>query len=53
MKFWVGTTDNSWFKFLSAAQPDEVNFWQPRGGATYSELTPGSPFLFIDPALKY
>lgn len=46
MKFWVGTTDNAWFRFLSEARPDEVNFWQPRGGATYSDLTPGSVFLF-------
>lgn len=46
MKYWVGTTDNSWFRFLSDARPDEVNFWQPRGGATYTELTPGSLFLF-------
>lgn len=31
MKFWVGVTDNSWYKFLSERQPDEVNFWQPSG----------------------
>lgn len=46
MKYWVGTTDNSWFKFLRDARPDEVNFWQPRGGASYTELTAGSVFLF-------
>lgn len=46
MKYWVGTTDNSWFKFLRDARPDEVNFWQPRGGASYAELIPGSVFLF-------
>lgn len=46
MKYWVGTTDNSWFKYLSKVRPDEVNFWQPRGGATYAGLTPGSLFLF-------
>ena len=46
MKYWVGTTDNSWFQYLSAVRPDEVNFWQPRGGATYAELSPGSLFLF-------
>lgn len=46
MRYWVGTTDNGWFKFLRDARPDEVNFWQPRGGATYAELTPGSLFLF-------
>lgn len=46
MKYWVGTTDNTWFRFLSAMRPDEVNFWQPRGGATYVDLAPGSLFLF-------
>jgi putative restriction endonuclease len=46
MKFWVGVTDNSWFSYLSQAVPDEVNFWQPRGGATYAKLEPGTPFLF-------
>jgi putative restriction endonuclease len=46
MKYWIGTTDNAWFKFLREARPEEVNFWQPRGGATYAELTPGSLFLF-------
>lgn len=46
VKYWLGTTDNDWFRFLSRDRPDEVNFWQPRGGATYAELQPGSPFLF-------
>lgn len=46
MKFWVGVTDNAWFSFLSQAAPDEVNFWQPRGAATYTGLESGTPFLF-------
>jgi len=46
MKFWVGVTDNRWFNFLSAAKPDEVNFWQPSGRAALSELRPGALFLF-------
>ena len=46
MKYWVGTTDNSWFRYLSGVRPDELNFWQPRGGATYADLTPGSLILF-------
>lgn len=46
MKYWLGTTDNDWFSFLSRDRPDEVNFWQPRGGATYTALEPGSLFLF-------
>lgn len=46
MKYWVGTTDNAWFRFLSSIRPDEVNFWQPPGAATYADLRPGSLFLF-------
>lgn len=46
MKYWVGVTDNSWFKFLSESKVDEVNFWQPRGKVAFSSLLPGSPFLF-------
>ena len=30
MKLWVGVTDRNWYEFLSARNPDEVNFWQPR-----------------------
>lgn len=30
MKFFVGVTDNEWFEYLAALQPDEVNFWRPR-----------------------
>ena len=46
MKFYIGVTDNSWFKFLSALEPDEVNFWQPGGSSTFRALSPGEPFLF-------
>lgn len=46
MKYWVGVTDNGWFEFLSKTGVDEVNFWQPKGKATYAGLQPGSPFLF-------
>lgn len=46
MKFWAGVTDNDWFEFLSQSEPDEVNFWQPRGAATYAQLQPGTLFLF-------
>jgi hypothetical protein len=28
MKFWIGITDNDWYKYLSTIQPDEINFWQ-------------------------
>jgi len=45
MKFWIGVTSNEWFAFLAARQPDEVNFWQPSGGA-FRAIEPGAPFLF-------
>ncbi|NIR30184.1 MAG: HNH endonuclease [Gammaproteobacteria bacterium] len=46
MKFWVGVTDKDWFDFLSARQPDEVNFWQPSAKPLTRALVPGTPFLF-------
>lgn len=46
MKFWVGTTDNDWFRFLSHGAMDEVNFWQPKGEVKYGSLAEGSLFLF-------
>jgi putative restriction endonuclease len=46
VKFYIGITDNTWFKFLAERQPDEVNFWQPGGTSTFRALTPGELFLF-------
>ncbi|MBB5349424.1 HNH endonuclease [Desulfoprunum benzoelyticum] len=46
MKFWVGVTDNQWFKFLSELQPEEVNFWQPSATPPFSNAPIGLPFLF-------
>jgi putative restriction endonuclease len=46
VKFYIGVTDNSWFKFLSALKPDELNFWQPGGSSAFRALSPGEPFLF-------
>lgn len=48
MRFWVGTTDNDWFDFLSKHVPpvDEVNFWQPSGKALFRHMPEGTPFLF-------
>lgn len=46
MKFWLGVTDNDWFDFLSRADVDEVNFWQPSGTAPFVRLESGAPFLF-------
>ncbi|WP_200900248.1 HNH endonuclease [Rubrobacter aplysinae] len=39
-------TDNGWFDFLSNANVDEVNFWQPSGKAPFVGLETGAPFLF-------
>lgn len=46
MKFYIGVTDNTWFKFLADRQPDEVNFWQPGGASTFRALNTGELFLF-------
>lgn len=46
MKFWLGVTDNNWFNFLSNANVDEVNFWQPNGKAPFTGLEPRAPFFF-------
>lgn len=46
MKFWVGVTDNNWFKFQSSNQADEVNFWQPGGRPAFKSAPTGMPFLF-------
>jgi len=46
MKFWVGVTDNQWFKYPSELQPEEVNFWQPSATPPFSSAPTGLPFLF-------
>jgi putative restriction endonuclease len=50
MKFYLGTTDNTWYNYLSAINPEDVNFWQPGGNLAFRALEPGAPFLF---KLKY
>ena len=46
MRFWVGVTDNKWYKFLSQTKPDEVNFWQPSAKPPFTSEPMGLPFLF-------
>ena len=46
MKFWIGTTDYNWYKYLSSINPEDVNFWQPGGNTNFKVLTSGAPFLF-------
>jgi len=46
VKLYVGITDRSWFNQLSAAAPDEVNFWKPGESGSFGVLQPGELFLF-------
>jgi putative restriction endonuclease len=47
VRFWLGVTDNNWFRFLaSVTRIDEVNFWHPSGRAPFGNLPEGTPFLF-------
>ena len=45
MKFFVGVTDDEWYRFVAKLQPDELNFWRPSGGS-FRVIEEGSPFLF-------
>jgi putative restriction endonuclease len=45
MKFWIGITDNDWYKFLAGIEPEEVNFWQP-SARNFRILNQGDLFLF-------
>lgn len=46
MKFYLGVTDNKWFKYLSNINPEDINFWQPSGTVNFKVLQAGAPFLF-------
>jgi putative restriction endonuclease len=46
MKFYLGVTDNNWYKYLSRINPEDVNFWQPGGTVHFKVITSGAPFLF-------
>jgi putative restriction endonuclease len=46
MHFYVAITDDSWFAYLAAKQPDEINFWRPSGNQSFQRLSPGEPLLF-------
>jgi len=50
MKFYLGVTDNNWYNYLRRINPEDINFWQPGGNATFKVLEHGAPFLF---KLKY
>jgi putative restriction endonuclease len=46
MKFYVGVTDNKWFRFLAERKPDEVNFWRPKNQNDFKAIGKGDLFLF-------
>ena len=46
VRLYVAVTDRGWFDQLAASAPQEVNFWQPSGSATFRALQPGELFLF-------
>lgn len=48
MKYYLGVTDNKWFKFLGNLNPlpEDVNFWQPGGTVNFKVISEGAPFLF-------
>ena len=46
MRYWVGNTDFSWYRYLASLAPiDEVNFWQPHKVRPVT-LPTGAPWLF-------
>ena len=46
MRFYLGVTDNNWYKYLSQIDPEDINFWQPGGTVGFKVLQSGAPFLF-------
>jgi putative restriction endonuclease len=46
MRFYVGLTDESWFRFLSENRTNEVNFWRPRSQFQFRAINQYEPFLF-------
>jgi putative restriction endonuclease len=46
MRLFVAITDSDWFRYLSLAKPDEVNFWQPSASTQFRALSPSEPLLF-------
>jgi putative restriction endonuclease len=46
MNIYLGVTDTEWFEYLSKNKPEDINFWQPGGNASFKILERGAPFLF-------
>ena len=45
MRFYLGNTDNRWFRYLSRINPEDVNFWKPKGNSNFRFLQQNEPFL--------
>jgi putative restriction endonuclease len=45
VRFFLGVTNNHWYKYLAHLAPDEVNFWRP-SGLGFQAIDIGAPFLF-------
>lgn len=45
MRYYVGITDEGWFRNLRAREANEANFWKP-GQTRFKYLVPGEYFLF-------
>jgi putative restriction endonuclease len=43
MKLFLAPTDLGWYRFLTARQPEEVNFWQPNASTGFHALDNGDP----------
>ena len=46
MKFYLGVTDNNWYRYLAQQKREDVNFWRPGGNSTFTVLAANEPFLF-------
>ncbi len=46
MRFYVGNTDKRWFDYLKSLNPEDVNFWQPKGNSNFKILDQFGAFLF-------
>jgi putative restriction endonuclease len=46
MNLYLGVTNCSWFDYLSAISPEDVNFWQPGGKSAFRVLPLDGIFLF-------
>jgi putative restriction endonuclease len=46
MRFWLGVTDNRWYRHVSGLASPEVNFWQPNARPPFTGLAEGTLFLF-------